>query len=578
MTVQTSSTQRTGSSCSITHELLFKSNISNSEKWLLEVDQTYRWRPSTSRLQPIQKKDDRQQKNLVRERSIFSIPFLFTQGSQGGQIASQLSESSVSQSSCGGMSPESRLTSWSETQSCATGYSTEQSSLYSWRYDEFDRVNTQHVHQLFSDVDELLYEGRLSGSSLGLQKECREWNRHSPHLRILGNQLESPIQEGFQFVLSGAVTSSGRGSEASAQCVNKRESSGEQDPASSLKLCVEGCGLCPTPSSLQEARTPTSPLCKHSSLQQEEVYEEEGKIEEYLAYDAKDLEDEWADQRGARRSVGAGAAGTPGVPPVSAHACIRDAVADEAFDDVWRGVVLSLGELLQKHWQKQTSDGSGHRATLEALGSVLSDPSHVNSKWQSVPLSRSSNTRSLLLVSNGCPSIQASQVPNAFNLNGVMTIQAKPLQQRQQGCTEKSNSDLEDRPNTLWNGRGPAPRVTQSRAASNTPSNRAPCPAQRSIPLPRLTGCSRPSSTYRTTRTRGRAQSCLSQNQSHSPNVPCHQVVRGTRLSQQNNRLLPLLHADQSKLEPSVSTAAPQYMQVPAELILYCQYTLRLVM
>ncbi len=42
-----------------------------------------------------------------------------------------------------------------------------------------------------------------------------------------------------------------------------------------------------------------------------------------------------------------------GVPPVSPHACIRDAVADELFDDIWREVVGLLEELLHKYWEKQ---------------------------------------------------------------------------------------------------------------------------------------------------------------------------------------------------------------------------------
>ncbi|XP_055744497.1 protein FAM149A [Salvelinus fontinalis] len=494
-------------------------------------------------------------KKLVSERSIFSNPSLFTRGSQGGAIASQLSELSSYQSSCGGVTPERILTCWSETQSCATGLSTEQSSLYSWRYDEFDRVNTQRVRQLFSDVDELLYEGRVNSSSLGLQEECQEWNGHSPHLRILGNQLESPNQEGFQYVHRRVVASGGRGNAVLPPCVDKRENSGE--------LCVEGHSLSPTPCTLQGETPLSHSLCDHSSLLQEEVYEAEGRMEEFLAYDAKDTEDEWVGQRGVWGSVGA--AGRSGVPPVSPHTCIREAVADEAFDDMWREVVNSLGELLHKHWQRQIT---GQRGVLEALGGVLGDPSlHINSKCQRVPLSRGSNTRSMLLWSNCCPTTQASQVSSTFklNLNGVMTIQAKPLQQRQHGFAEKSHCDLEDRPS-----RAPAPTVSPSRRACSTPSHRAPGPAQRGLPLPRLHICSRPSSTSRSTSSRGRARSCLSPRHT----VPRHQVIRGTRLttvtegqpspilsSIQNQRLLPLLHADQSELEPSVCTAAPMQLR-----------------
>lgn len=48
---------------------------------------------------------------------------------------------------------------------------------------EFERANTQRVHQLFNSVDELLYEGRVSSRSESLQEECEEWNGHTPHLR-----------------------------------------------------------------------------------------------------------------------------------------------------------------------------------------------------------------------------------------------------------------------------------------------------------------------------------------------------------------------------------------------------------
>ncbi|CDQ76615.1 unnamed protein product [Oncorhynchus mykiss] len=360
-----------------------------------------------------------------------------------------------------------------------------------WCVQEFDRVNTQHVRQLFSDVDELLYEGRVNSSSLGLQEECQEWNGHSPHLRILGNQLESPNQEGFQYIHRRMEASGGRGGTVLPPCVDKRENSGE--------LCVEGHGLSPTPCTLQGATPLSHSLCDHSSLLQEEVYEAEGRMEEFLAYDAKDTEDEWVSQRGVSGSVGA--AGRSGVPPVSPHTCIRDAVADEAFDDMWREVVNSLGELLHKHWQRQITGGAGHRGVLEALGGVLGDPSpHINSKCQRVPLSRGSNTRSMLLWSNCCPSTQVSSTFE-MNLNGVMTIQAKPLQQRQHGFAEKR--------------------------ACSTPSHRAPGPAQRGLPLPRLHICSRPSSTSRSTSSRGRARSCLSPRHT----VPRHQVIRGTRLT-----------------------------------------------
>lgn len=64
-------------------------------------------------------------------------------------------------------------------------------------------------------------------------------------------------------------------------------------------------------------------------------------------------ENEGVDQRKA-----SAADSWDGVPPVSPKACLRDAVADELFDDAWQKVVGLLKELLHKHWEKQHSGGS----------------------------------------------------------------------------------------------------------------------------------------------------------------------------------------------------------------------------
>lgn len=39
-----------------------------------------------------------------------------------------------------------------------------------------------------------------------------------------------------------------------------------------------------------------------------------------------------------------------GLPPVSPHDCIKDAVAAEVFDYVWINVVEILKELIRKNW------------------------------------------------------------------------------------------------------------------------------------------------------------------------------------------------------------------------------------
>ncbi|KAJ8269689.1 hypothetical protein COCON_G00122960 [Conger conger] len=383
--------------------------------------------------------------------------------------------SGSSRSSDGRATPLSHPASWSGIQSCTTGLSTERSSICSWRDDEFDRVNTQRVCQLFSDVDELLYEGRQSGSAAALQEECREWNGHSPHLRILGSQLEAPKQEGFEYFHRRATCSQ-------AALAPPPDSWSE-----SRELCIEGQRVLPTPSSIRNVLSVRS----LTSVLEEEVYEAEGRIEEFFAYDAKEADEERADPRKA-----AGAVRSAGVPPVSPHACIRDAVTGEVFDDVWKEVVLLLeGELLHKHWESEVTDGVTHVGTSELSKVGCDSSSHILLKTLSGPVSRGSDTRSLSLWPNIIPR-QAPRVSSAFqsNLNGVMTIQAKPLQQRQHGFIEKPQCELEDRLGTLMSagkgtGRLMEPNVLSASRGASAFSQKLPTQRR----LPKLSAETRPS-------------------------------------------------------------------------------------
>ncbi|NXV12387.1 F149A protein, partial [Cepphus grylle] len=446
-------------------------------------------------------------------------------------------EALSSLSSSGRTTPTELNNSWTGINSYTTGLSTERSSVYSWRDDEFDKANTQRVHQLFWEIDEMLFEGKVTSQTQSLQAECADWVEQFPHLRVLGKQLLLPKDEGFQHFESRSDTC------ADAKCLP-----GLRECASNIKeLCISGSKLIPTASPIHKSLDSSStrisaPDSSLYSFLEEEIYDVDGKIEEYLAFDNKELDDESWEQKKMhleeKRSK-------RGIPPVSPNACIKDAVASEVFDCIWSNVIGILEELIKKNWETSITEGDKQVEKLKAVTTKLPHLPvvRVTADAGSVPLSRSSEARSVSFVSS-----QAHRFSSNFcsDLNGVMTIQAKPLQQRHVATVEKIQNEQEDKQQCIGSSAPNAVHARLGRTAGNSvlSSSRVLLASSRKLPshrrLPSLTS---------------------DQLSSKAPNMYNDEILRGTKFLDH----LSSAHASttQNKLPPINSEAVEQYLSVP---------------
>ncbi|XP_050003192.1 protein FAM149A isoform X2 [Alexandromys fortis] len=371
------------------------------------------------------------------------LPKNFTRNVQKA-IDKYASESPSSFSSSGSRTPTEAHNSWpgSSTQSSTTGLSTERSSVSSWRDDEFDKVNAQKVQQLFWEVEEMLFEGKVSPQTQNLLAECSEWARRSLHLRVLGRQLIPPSDEGFQH-FQGSLPSS---------ATHEPLPPVSDHIGSVRELCISGSQIVPKALSAPTLTDPdgtelTDPT-SCSSLK-EEVYHMDGSIEEYFAFDRKQDGDEHLEQNPTLRHR---KWHRHGLPPISPHDCIRDAVAAEVFDHVWTNVVEILEDLIRKTWESALTGERKHQGKPKAAENRTPHVlvSRLSTDVSSVPPSRSSETLHTSLASHFNPP-QFSQ-PHRFSsnfysdLSGVMTIQAKPLQQRPTYFADKTQNEQDDKP------------------------------------------------------------------------------------------------------------------------------------
>uniref|UniRef100_G3TJ51 Family with sequence similarity 149 member A n=1 Tax=Loxodonta africana TaxID=9785 RepID=G3TJ51_LOXAF len=465
------------------------------------------------------------------------LPVHFTRNVQKA-IDKYTCESVSSLSSSGAATPTDAHHSWSGTQSSTTGLSTERSSIYSWRDDEFDKANTQKVQQLFWEVEEMLFEGRVSAQTQNLLGECSEWAARSLHLRVLGRQLIPPADEGFQHF---------RGCGPSSPVAHKALLEARERSSNIRELCISGSQIllaAPSAPALLGAESTGIPDLGVCSLLEEEVYDVDGKIEEYFAFDGKEDDDEHLGHKKVHRGR---KWCKHGLPPISPHDCVRDAVAAEVFDHVWRNVVELLEGLVRSHWETTLPDTEGKKQKEKSKVAENKSQhiliSRFNTDTPSVPPSRSSETRS---VSHLIPP-QFSQIHRFSNnfysdLNGVMTIRAKPLQQRPTYFADRTHSEQEDRSMGIV-ARAPSsarhqPRRTSDARGLQTSAKKTPTHRR----LPSLTSDSQRLKT---------------------PNVYSDEVLKGTKLQTGTDHTPSQVQTSRSRLPPIGSETGEQNAAAP---------------
>ncbi|NXC53368.1 F149A protein, partial [Aleadryas rufinucha] len=443
-------------------------------------------------------------------------------------------------SSSGCTTPTELNNSWSGINSCTTSLSTERSSVYSWRDDEFDKANTQRVHQLFLEIDEMLFEGKVTSQTENLQAECADWVEQFPHIRVLGKQLLVPKDEGFQHFQSRNYA------HVDTKCVpGLLECTGN-----TKELCISGSKLIPTASPIHKSLDSSSTRISASdsamySFLEEEIYDEDGKIEEYLVFDNKELEDEIWEQKKMRLSE---KRCKRGIPPVSPNACIKDAVASEVFDHIWSTVIGILEELIKKNWETSIPECDKQIEKLKTVTAKLHLPViHITTDGGSIPLSRGSEVRS---VSFGAHSVSSQGHRFSSNLcsdlNGVMTIQAKPLQQRHAATAEKIQNEQEDKQHSITSSAPNSAHARMGRISDNGVLSSSPALVASSRRLPRL-----PSLTS--------DQPCP-----EVPNTYNDEIRKGTKLVGSWDRLSSVrAPATRNKLPPINSEPVEQYVSVP---------------
>ncbi|XP_070545257.1 protein FAM149A-like isoform X2 [Ptychodera flava] len=340
-----------------------------------------------------------------------------------------------------------------------TGYSTERSSLFSWTDDEFDKRAARTVRHMFDEIDSTLFED-TKGVSPQLAQECKDWKARFPHLRILGEQLIQPQDAGFQlYPQEAARPSTGSilldvGDNEMATCV----------AMDTQELSIQGQHVVATeaPSTEPSQLRTSSPNHQYSHLE-EEIFESDGCVEEYLAYDKMGRDDDGFEQKKYH---------TPrrrrqGFPPITPNACLQDSISCQVFDSLWNEVSTWLRVLIKKHLDKKASEiDSDQRALQPPDVPMLSPLVGLGATFDpltSPPPSRGYDANRLNPIQSGAR-LNTAPANTFVDLDGLIIVQAKYLHKRDKAINLPIEGDLSN------NRPGSSNLLQRPRTASKIPT------------------------------------------------------------------------------------------------------------